>query len=157
VFTAQCTCRAVIRRHRFCAGLFPLATLCATETTLHRLVCALGFSREALICWTGLLCGNTAMTAVWQTHSYGLPGRYCKKSRFAILYRIGQSCRHFTITLVLLQTGSGCEPGRNSSWAAVGRSQSQGSTREWKSADIDAVRCLPLLTRLYSTPLFMRV
>lgn len=66
---------------RFPPGLFPPATPFATETTLRQPVCALGFSREPLICWIGLFCGNTATTVAWQAHLCGLPGRYCTRSR----------------------------------------------------------------------------
>jgi hypothetical protein len=110
---ADSACRQLT--DRFPPGLFPPATHFATETTLRQPVCALGFSREPLICWIGLFCGNTAMTTAWQTHSCGLPGRYCKRNRSPI----SKSCEYFydnsgpSSNRLRMRTGLQLQPGSN--------------------------------------------
>jgi hypothetical protein len=135
-----------------CAGSFLLATLCGTATTLHQTVCALGFSKAQPIFWTGLFCGNTAMTAAWQTHSCGLPGPYHRKNRFAIGNFIASLL--LQVTMFLLATGPGCQSSCYSDWAAVGRSQGQGSPREWKRGCCSRIFRLPLFSPIDSIPIF---
>ena len=61
------------------------------------------------------------------------------------------------VTVCLLAAGAGCQPSRYSDWAAVGRSQGQGTPRQWKSACCSRTLRLPLFSPIDPIPVIKRV